>query len=257
METISRREFGKGLLSSLLSYSLLKTAFEQDLFAQTIKPIAEKWLKSIHELCGDLRTNQISQTGWQKMIGRLHSRIEMKEILRFLDFEKLEKRMTIVEDGEKVERFKFPKLDWLPEADERGWGMSIFAIDRGSAVTPHGHYNMVSAHLVLKGSFRVRHFDRIEEQTEHWIIKPTIDQISVPGDETSISEKKDNIHWLKNVGNEKAFTLDVVVAGLNQDLDYSFKQTFLDPDGGEKLKSGLIRAQKITYNESVKLYKKS
>ena len=257
METISRRAFGKGLLSSLLSYSLLKTAFEQDLFAQTIKPITEKWLKSIHELSGDLRTNKISQTDWQKMIGRLHSRLEMKEILHFLDFEKLEKQMTVAESGERIERFQFPKLDWLPEAGERGWGMSIFAIDKDSAVTPHGHYNMVSAHLVLKGSFRVRHFDRIEEQAEHWIIKPTIDQISKPGDETSISEKKDNIHWLKNVGNEKAFTLDVVVAGLNRDLDYSFKQTFLDPDGGEKLKGNLIRARKINYDESVKLYKKS
>ena len=257
METISRRDFGKNLLSSLLTYSLLKTAFEQDLFAQTIKPTTDKWLKGIHELCGDLRTNKISQTQWQEKIGQLHSRISLPELLRFLNFEKLEKQMAVPVGGVQSEVFNFPKLNWLPEADERGWGMSIFAIDKGSAITPHGHYNMVSAHLVLKGSLRARHFDRVEEQPEHWIIKPTIDQVSAPGDETSISEKKDNVHWLKNVGNEKAFTLDVVVAGLDSNLDYSFKQTFLDPMGGEKLKDGLIQARKISYNEAIKLYRKS
>jgi hypothetical protein len=255
MEPVSRREFGKKLLSSLLTYSLLKTAFEQELFAQTIKPTTDRWLKSIHELCGDLRTSKVSQVEWQAMIGRLHSRLEISEILRFLDFEKLEKQMTSPDAGVQSRVFRFPKLDWLPEAGQRGWGMSIFAVEKNSAVTPHGHYNMVSAHLVLKGSFRVRHFDRVEEESDHWIIKPTIDRVSAPGDETSISEKKDNIHWLQNIGDEKAFTLDVVVSGLDPNLDYSFKQTFLDPEGGERLKDGLIRAKKISYDEAVKLYR--
>jgi hypothetical protein len=255
METVSRRAFGKRLLSSLLTYSLLKTAFERDLFAQSVKPITERWLKGIHELCGDLRTNRVSQTQWQERIGQLHSRLPLTELLRFLDFEKLESQIVVPPGGEKTKLFDFPKLDWLPEADGRGWGMSIFAVDKGSAISPHGHYNMVSAHLVLKGEFHVRHFDRVEEQSEHWIIRPTIDRLSKPGEETSISEKKDNIHWLKNVGHDKAFTLDVVVAGLDQSLDYSFKQTFLDPTGGEKLTGGLIRARKISYGESVKLYR--
>jgi len=257
VETVSRRDFGKKFLSSLLTYSLLRTAFERDLFAQAVRPTTDRWLKGIHELCGDLRTNKVSQTAWQEMIGRLHARIEMPEILRFLDFEKLEKQLTDPEAGVQARVFRFPKIDWLPEADRRGWGMSIFAVDRGSAVTPHGHYNMVSAHLVLKGSFRVRHFDRVEEQAEHWVIKPTIDRLSAPGDETSISEQKDNVHWLQNVGGERAFTLDVVVAGLNPNLDYSFKQTFLDPAGGEKLKNDLIRARKISYDEAVTLYRRT
>lgn len=253
---MTRREFGRGVLSSLLSYSLLKTAFERDLFAQEIKPVTERWLKSIHELCGDLRSDKISQTDWQTMIGQLHAKIEMPKLLRFLDFDKLEKEMTTGASGEKVRQLNFPKFDWLPEAPMRGWGMSIFAVDKDSAVTPHGHYNMVSAHMVLKGEFHVRHFDRVEEQSEYWVIYPTIDRISKIGDETSISEKKDNIHWLKNTSKEKSFTLDVVVSGLDQKLDYSYKQTFLDPDGGEKLKGGLIKARKISYEESAKLYKK-
>lgn len=253
MENTTRREFGKKLLSSLLSFSLIKTSFERNLFAQTIRPVTEKWLRGIHELCGDLHTDKISQTHWQKMIRKLHARIEMPELLRFLDFEKLEREIKITEYGEAVKRFNFPKFDWLPE--DRGWGMSIFAIDKGSAITPHGHSNMVSAHLVLKGSFHVRHFDCVEEQADHWIIKPTIDRVSLSGDETSISEKKDNIHWLKNAGNERAYTLDVVVSGLNEKLDYNYKQTFLDPTGGEKLKGNLIRARKIDFKESAKLYK--
>jgi hypothetical protein len=254
MENVSRRDFGKKLFSSLLTYTLLKTAFEQELFAQAIRPTTDRWLRGIHELCGDLRTNKVSQTQWQERIGQLHSSLPLPELLKFLDFEKLERLIEVPEGRVRSEIFTFPKLDWLPEADERGWGMPVFAIDRGAAVTPHGHYNMVSAHLVLKGTLRVRHFDRVGEEAEHWVIRPTIDQVSGPGEETSISEQKDNVHWLQNVGREKAFTLDVVAAGLDQSLPYSFRQTFLDPAGGEKLSDGLIRARKISYAESEKLY---
>jgi hypothetical protein len=94
--------------------------------------------------------------------------VQTQDISRNAPFEKLEKEMITGAGGEKVRQFSFPKFDWLPEGGKRGWGMSIFAIDKDSAITPHGHYNMVSAHLVLKGKFRVRHFDRIEEQSEHW-----------------------------------------------------------------------------------------
>jgi PCO_ADO len=257
METISRRDFGKNLLLSLLTYSLLTTAFEKDLFAQTIKPITDKWLKGINELCGDLHTNKITQKQWRKQIVQLHSRIELPDILRFLDFDRFEKQLAGPGDGVQTKIFPLPTLDWLPNEDERGWGMPIFATEKGAAITPHGHSNMVSAHLVLRGSMRVRQFDRVEEHPGHWIVKPTVDRICTAGEATSISETKDNVHWLKNVGTQTAFTLDVVAAGLDSKLDYSYKQTFLDPTGGEKLKDGLIRARKISYDEAVKLYRKS
>ena len=86
------------------------------------------------------------------------------------------------------------------------------------SIIPHGHHNMVSMHLILKGTMHVRHYDWdvrhydwLKEEEGYVFIKPTIDQRSSVGEATTISDDKDNIHWLKNTGKDKAFTLDVVI----------------------------------------------
>ncbi len=255
MSNLSRREFSTNLLSSLATFCLLKIAFEGNLFAQAVKPVTNKWLKQVHQLCGDLRTEKVSQTQWQEQIVRLSSQIELPALFQFLDFDSLERQIKMPDYGLAVERIGFPKLDWLPE--ERGWGMSIFALDEGCAVMPHGHHNMVSMHMILKGKLHVRHYDRIREEDHLVTLKPTIDRSSSAGAATTISENKDNIHWLKNIGKGKAFTLDVVVSALDPGLNYQFKQFYVDPIGAEKIGNGAIRSRKLSYEEAEKLYRRS
>jgi hypothetical protein len=255
MNNFSRRQFSINLLSSLASFCLLKTAFEGNLFAQSIKPVTDKWLKEVHQLCGDLRTEKVSQTQWQEQIVRLSSQIELPALFQLLDFDRLERQVKMPDYGLAVERVEFPKLDWLPE--ERGWGVSIFALDEGCAIMPHGHHNMVSMHMILKGIVHVRHYDRIHEEDQIVMLKPTIDRSSSVGAATTISENKDNVHWLKNTGKGKAFTLDVVTSALDPHLNYQFKQFYVDPIGAEKLSNGIIRSRKLSYEEAEKLYRRS
>jgi hypothetical protein len=259
---ISRRTFTATLLNSLLTFSLLNMACERDLFAQAIKPIIDRWLKDLHQLCGDLRSNKVSQVQWQQQVGQLCSRIELSDLLRFIDFDRLDKQMMIPTDSVAVGQVECPKPDWMP--DERTWGMNIFGSGPGMSIIPHGHHNMVSMHLILKGTMHVRHYDWdvrhydwTKEEEGYVFIKPTIDRRSSVGEATTISDDKDNIHWLKNTGKDKAFTLDVVMAGLNPELNYSYKQIFVDPLGGEKVDGDLIRVRKLRYAEANKLYRKS
>ena len=256
MENLSRRAFASKLLASLATFCVLKTACEGDLFARPVKPITDAWLKELHELCGDLRTDRVSQTQWQRQVVRLLSRVELPELLRFIDFERLAARVAMPDYGLAVEKVNFPRPAWMPEG-RRGWGMQMFALDKGCAVMPHGHRNMVSAHMVLKGTMRVRHYDRVEEETGHVVMKPTIDRESSPGEATTISDDKDNIHWLKNTSGGRAFTLDVVASGLNPALGYAYQQFYVDPLNGERLGGGLIRTRKLGYEEATKLYRKS
>lgn len=255
MEKLSRRVFTADMLASLATFCLLKTAYEGDLFAQAIKLITDKWLKELHQLCSDLRVNKVSQIQWQRQVTQLFARIEVSELLNFIDFTRLEEQITMPGYGLAVERVKFPKPGWMP--DERGWGMSIFALDKGCAIMPHGHHNMVSMHMILKGTMHMRHYDRVEEESQYVVIKPSIDQRSSVGGATTISDDKDNIHWLKNISNGKAFTLDVVVSGLNPGLGYQFQQFYVDPLGSERMGNGLVRARKIEYEEASKLYRRS
>lgn len=99
---ISRRTFTATLLNSLLTFSLLNMACERDLFAQAIKPIIDRWLKNLHQLCGDLRSNKVSQVQWQQQVIQLFSRIELSDLLRFIDFDRLDKQMMIPTDSVAV-----------------------------------------------------------------------------------------------------------------------------------------------------------
>ena len=45
MSTINRRDFAKTTVGSLVTYSLLNTLFQQQLFSAEIKPVAAQWSK--------------------------------------------------------------------------------------------------------------------------------------------------------------------------------------------------------------------
>ena len=54
MEKLTRREFTRGALGSVLAYSLLETLFENDAFGSEVKPVTGKWLLSILMMAGRL-----------------------------------------------------------------------------------------------------------------------------------------------------------------------------------------------------------
>ena len=75
------------------------------------------------------------------------------------------------------------------------FGRQIFAMAKGRSVIPHGHDNMATGFLVLKGNLRGRHWDRVEDHKDHYLIRPTIDRTFKPGEYSTISDHKDNVHW--------------------------------------------------------------
>lgn len=48
---------------------------------------------------------------------------------------------------------------------------------KGRAIVPHGHRNMVSQHLVLQGEMRSRHYERLRDEQEWLVVRPTIDKV--------------------------------------------------------------------------------
>ena len=57
------------------------------------------------------------------------------------------------------------------------FGHQLFALQKDRSVVPHGHDNMATAFLVLDGAFHGRHYDRLEDDKTHMILRPTIDRI--------------------------------------------------------------------------------
>src|SRR5438270_673307 len=55
MTTETRRSFTKKMLGSLLAYGLIETMHVGDLFADSVKPIIQKWLRELQSLCADVK----------------------------------------------------------------------------------------------------------------------------------------------------------------------------------------------------------
>ena len=58
---------------------------------------------------------------------------------------------------------------------------------KGRSIVPHGHDNMCTGFIVLRGDFAGKHYDRVEDNEDHYLIKPTIDRTFKPGECSTIS----------------------------------------------------------------------
>jgi hypothetical protein len=132
------------------------------------------------------------------------------------------------------------------------FGHQIFALTKGRSVVPHGHNNMATAFLILKGDFQGRHFDRLEDVGEYMIIRPTIDRAFKPGEHSTVSDYKDNVHWF-TATSDTAFIFNIHVMNVNPDSKLRTGRVYIDPKG-EKLSDNRIKAKKIGTEEVIRLY---
>ena len=126
--SISRRNFHQQTLGSLLTWSLLDTLFTGDAFGQELKPVAAKWLKELNEMSLDLKAKKLGQLDWQKKVEQLFAMVDLPEMLKFIDFEKLTKNVKAVDRGEISLHANLPKVEGLPT--ELVFGHQVFALNQ-------------------------------------------------------------------------------------------------------------------------------
>lgn len=247
---LSRRAFTQTTLSTLLTTSLLQTLFDRDAFAADVQPITERWLRDVVAVSHDLKGKALTQVEWQAKIERLFGQVELDDLLRLIDFEKLVADGKLAERGERSVRVVFPKVEGV--AESLPFGRQVFMVKKDRSIVPHGHNNMATAFLVLKGEFHGRHYDRVEDSATHMVIRPTLDRAFGPGGASTISDFKDNVHWFKAVS-DAAFIFNIHVTDYNSSSGKETGRVYIDPNG-EKLSGGLVRARIVNHAEVLKMY---
>ena len=251
--SLTRREFAQQSLGGLLTYSLLQTLFARDAFGDEMKLLAAKWLKDLNDLSVEVKgaklQQKVKQTEWQAKVDELFGKVDLTDVLKFIDFDKLTANIKLRDQGELSLRATLPKVEGLPT--DLVFGHQVFALGKDRSVVPHGHNNMATAFLILDGNFRGRHFDRLEDDGQHMIIRPTIDRAFAPGEHSTVSDFKDNVHWF-TATSERAFIFNIHVMNVDPAKKESGR-VYIDPNG-EKLSEGRIRARRISAGEVFKLY---
>jgi len=245
----TRREFTASAIGSIMAYSLLETLFARDLFADAVKPIIRQWFLDLNTLGQDLKGRKVKDIDWQTRLDELYRKVDLAELVRFLDLDRLEATARFPDKGAGNLPIDVSKLE-LP--GRLVFGKQIFALKQNRSVVPHGHDNMCTGFIILRGTFTGKHYDRVEDNADHYLIKPTIDRTFKPGETSTVSDRKDNVHWFKATS-EKAYIFNLHILGYNPENKKPTGRVYVDPEG-EKTAGGLIVAKKISSSECHKKY---
>lgn len=241
----TRREFGARLLQSMVAFSLVETLWSHRLMAAGENAEVGKWFAELCEMSNDLRARKLKDTEFQTMMESLYRRVDLPALVQAVRLDDLEKSATLPEHGAVSLNFDLSRIEGVPA--QPAFGRQIFGVKKGRSIIPHGHSNMCTGFIVLKGTFRGRHYDRLETQPDHYLIRPTIDRTFAPGELSTISDHKDNVHWFQALS-EPGFVFNIHVIGYDPGIKDPSGRLYLDPLG-EKVSGGLIRARKLTYPE--------
>jgi hypothetical protein len=238
----TRREF---TLGALAAFALFKS-----LPAEALRPFSGHWLADLDALSREVQSQKLPQVEWQAKVEALFSSVPLEDFLKYIDFPGLEKKgMEFNGKGAKSLRIDFPKAEGVPTS--LVFGRQLFALKKGRSVVPHGHNNMATAFLILKGQMRGRHYQRHADEPKHLILSQTMDKEFGPGGAATISEVKDNVHWFEALS-ESAFIFNIHVVGVTPGRKGAGR-VYVDPNG-EKIEGAKLRARIIEEDEADRLY---
>ncbi len=246
----TRREFTRHALQSLTALALIDGLASHRLFGKDVEPIITDWLNRLDSIGRDLKDQKLKDLEFQKALEDLYRHVDLPALLKTLDFDRMAAGVNYPAKGARSLPVDFKNVSGLPT--QLVFGRQIFAMTKGRSVIPHGHDNMSTGFLILKGNFRGRHWDRLEDHKDHYIVRPTIDQSFGPGEFSTISDHKDNVHWF-TAESDTGFLFNIHVIGYNPENPNRAGRVYVDPLG-EKLSGGLFKAPKISYGQANRLY---
>lgn len=254
MENLSRRHFSTSLLSSLLTVSLVETLSTNELLAKPIHSIVRNWLTEVEEASQAMRKQKLAQGEWQNKIAEIFARVEQKDLLRAIDFDRLSKKLKLVGNQEAIISVEPKHQQGLP--DELSFDAMIYGMKKGAVIPPHCHRNMTSMHMPIGGGLHGWHFDRVADEADHLIIKPTMDRALAIGEVTTVSDEKDNVHWFQPT-DKVAYTFNIAVFRIDRTQKVGGRQFYVDAAHGEKVEGDKLRVKRLSSEEAHKIYSKS
>ncbi len=235
----------RDILASLTTVWLSRAVSPARAAPPAIEGALRARLRKLDELSRALSRGEIAPLEWQRGAAEVCDGIDLAELCRVADFDRVVARLPLLPRGTSAESIHL--------LDGQAFTPKIFAMGKGRAIIPHGHVNMVSQHLVLQGEMRGRHYQRLRDEPGHLIVRPTIDRQFRAGDFSSISDQRDNVHWFVTAS-ERAYTLDAIVADLDRARPYRFHIDFVDPDGASPGSGGTLRMPRLGLDECLQRY---
>jgi len=237
----SRRE----ILATLTGVWLARVVHGARAAPASLQGALQARLRKLQVVSRALARREIQPLEWQRGAAEFCAGIDLSELCRAADFDRVVARLPLLPRGTSAESIQL--------LEGQAFTPKIFALGKGRAIIPHGHRNMVSQHLVLQGEMHGRHYERLGDEAGHLIARPTINRIFKAGDFSSISDQRDNVHWFV-AESERAYTLDAIVDNLDPGRPYRFHIDFVDPERASPGSDGALRMPRLELDECLQRY---
>ncbi|MEQ1498504.1 MAG: hypothetical protein ABL914_07565 [Novosphingobium sp.] len=211
---------------------------------------ARTWIERQGELAVALKTGQLAPLAWMAEVERLAAEVDPAELMAEINRAKITLGALLPTNDPRKRSIRFVDQHGAPR--KMGFAAALFDFSPSNVITPHGHRNMVSSHLVVEGAFRVRNYDRIKDLAGAMVVRPTRDYLASTGMLSAMSGDRDNIHWFVPQGGP-ARTFDVIISGIDP-AQPDYEIAAIDPVGGEVLTDGTIRAPIMEFEDASKKY---
>jgi hypothetical protein len=242
----------RDLLATAAATLLIGALARREAWAGGRPAAMETWARNVVALKDELRSGRIGVLDWQTRIEALNRSVPHSDLSAWLDIDAL------------TRDFRYPSLladvadpvlpaDIVGEAGMCGWFVRVFGMRRNGAIIPHVHNHMVSAHLVVSGAFRARTHDRVRDFDDAVQLRQTSDAELRPGEILSMSDRRDNQHWLVAL-EDRSMTFDVGILGIPPSWNYGLtanrnNMIFVDPDRAPE-RDGTIVAPVLTFDQA-------
>jgi hypothetical protein len=211
---------------------------------------ARRWLSLQGELARGLAQRTLSEASWHRGVNELSSQVDLESLAHEL------RRARIRDAGAPFGHDPKKRFVTVLDDEERpvrlGYGLALFDFGPDSVITPHAHRFMASAHMVVDGRVRVRTYDRIRDEENAIVVRPTQDVLAEPGHAAAMTTPKDNVHWFAP-RSKKAMTIDVIVDGLEPGRERYLIEP-IDPLRAVPLSDGSFRAPLLSFERSMERY---
>lgn len=212
---------------------------------------ARRWLSLQSELARGLAQRTLSDAAWHRGVTELSAQVDLESLAHEL------RRARIRDAGAPFRHDPTKRFVTVLDNEERpvrlGYGLALFDFGPDSVITPHAHRFMASAHMVVDGLVRLRTFDRIGDEGNAIVMRPTQDVLAEPGHAAAMTTAKDNVHWFAP-RSARAMTIDVIVDGLEPGQERYLIEP-VDPLRATRLPNGSLRAPLLTFDASMALYR--
>lgn len=244
---LTRRSQLTGLFGAFVSYALLS---EVSCARPKPRMAARDWIDRQDELARALKRGEVAPKQWMTEVERLAREVDIAELMADVNKARISAAAQPPTNDPSKRSVRFIDSSGTPR--RLAYAAALFDFTPTNVITPHGHKNMVSAHLVAAGKFRVRNFDRLRDEGEAMVIRPTRDFIAATGTLSAMSSTSDNIHWFVPKGGP-ARTFDVIISGLDPQQP-NFDIAAIDPVGGKRLAGGAILAPIMSFEAASAKY---